>query len=135
MGDDSSSPPEAKPKLRYGAFALAAGVIALLPATAHAGMPAPVTLTDIGRMRLQTISFFLLVLVLSAALIQWLWNGLRPTFPRLPRLNFPRALGLVVLWGLLFIVVLAMISGARELMTPGAWEKHGATYRLKEGDK
>ena len=24
-----------------------------------------------------------------------------------------------------------MISGARELMTPGAWEKQGATYRLK----
>lgn len=39
-------------------------------------------------------------------------------------------MGLVVLWGLLFIVVLAMISGARELMTPGAWEKQGATYRL-----
>ena len=32
-------------------------------------------------------------------------------------------------------VVLAMISGARELMTPGAWEKHGATYRLKEEAK
>jgi hypothetical protein len=25
-----------------------------------------------------------------------------------------------------------MISGARELMTPGAWEKNGITYRLKE---
>ncbi len=42
---------------------------------------------------------------------------------------------MVVLWGLLFTVVLAMISGARELMTPGAWEKQGATYRLKEGGK
>jgi len=27
--------------------------------------------------------------------------------------------------------VLTMISGARELMTPGAWEKDGAIYRLK----
>src|SRR5262249_30092928 len=26
--------------------------------------------------------------------------------------------------------VLTMISGARELMTPGAWEKNGVTYRL-----
>src|SRR6185369_14768900 len=39
-------------------------------------------------------------------------------------------LGLVVLWGLLFIVVLTMISGARELMTPGAWRKQGWTYKL-----
>src|SRR5262249_55804861 len=35
-----------------------------------------------------------------------------------------------VLWGLLFLLVLTMISGARELMTPGAWEKQGLTYRL-----
>ena len=27
-----------------------------------------------------------------------------------------------------------MISGARELMTPGAWEKQGATYRLSTED-
>ncbi len=25
-----------------------------------------------------------------------------------------------------------MISGARELMTPGAWERDGQTYRLRE---
>jgi hypothetical protein len=25
-----------------------------------------------------------------------------------------------------------MISGARELMTPGAWEKQGVTYRLAD---
>jgi hypothetical protein len=117
---------------RHHAAVFAIAALAFFPADAIAGMPAPVRLTDIGRMRLQTISFFLLILFLSAALIQWLWNGLRPTFPRLPKLNYPRALSLVVLWGLLFVVVLAMISGARELMTPGAWEKHGATYRLKE---
>jgi hypothetical protein len=33
---------------------------------------------------------------------------------------------------LLFVLVLTMISGARELMTPGAWEKNGLTYRLKQ---
>src|SRR5262249_15945744 len=37
----------------------------------------------------------------------------------------------VVLWGLLFVVVLTMISGARELMTPGAWRKQGFTYKLE----
>jgi hypothetical protein len=35
-----------------------------------------------------------------------------------------------LLWGLLFVIVLAMISGARELMTPGAWQKRGWTYQL-----
>jgi hypothetical protein len=33
---------------------------------------------------------------------------------------------------LLFVLVLTMISGARELMTPGAWESSGVTYRLKQ---
>jgi hypothetical protein len=31
--------------------------------------------------------------------------------------------------------VLLMISGTRELMTPGAWEKRGTTYQLKPGAK
>src|SRR5205823_725556 len=38
--------------------------------------------------------------------------------------------GLTALWGLVFVLVLTMISGARELMTPGAWAKQGLTYRL-----
>jgi hypothetical protein len=33
---------------------------------------------------------------------------------------------------LLFVLVLTMISGARELMTPGAWRKQGFTYTLAE---
>ena len=41
-----------------------------------------------------------------------------------------QGLGIIVLWGLLFVLVLTMISGARELMTPGAWEKKGPTYKL-----
>jgi hypothetical protein len=41
---------------------------------------------------------------------------------------------LVALWGLLFVLVLTMISGARELMTPGAWRKQGLTYTLVEDD-
>jgi heme/copper-type cytochrome/quinol oxidase subunit 1 len=116
-------------------FWLALGTIALLPGEALAGMPSPATLTDIARMRVEAISFFLLILFLSAALIQWLWNGLRTSFTRLPRLSYAKAVSLAVLWGLLFMVVLAMISGARELMTPGAWEKHGATYRLINGGR
>jgi hypothetical protein len=100
-----------------------------------AGMPAPFRLSDLARMRIEAISFFGVILLISAAFIRLLWNGLRNAFPRLPCLSYPKALALVVLWGLLFVVVLAMISGARELMTPGAWERGGATYRLTGAPK
>ena len=48
-------------------------------------------------------------------------------------LSYGRSLALVTLWGLAFVVVLTMISGARELMTPGAWRKQGWTYALANG--
>jgi hypothetical protein len=92
------------------------------------------TLTDVASMRIQTMSFFLLVLLVSALIVKLIWNGLRRDFVRLPRLSYPKSLGIVSLWGLLFILVLTMISGARELMTPGAWERNGATYRLARDD-
>src|SRR5262249_51401995 len=93
------------------------------------GMPS-ITLTDLARMRVQGISFFLAGLLVSAGLIQFLWNYLRKDFPVMPRLTYGKAVGVVGLWGLLFVLVLTMISGARELMTPGAWEKQGLTYRI-----
>ena len=108
---------------------LAASVLLWLPGLAHAGMPS-VHLTAVASMRLQTISFFLAGLLVASALIQRLWNYLQRDFAFLPRLSYGKALGVVLLWGLLFVLVLTMISGARELMTPGAWEKHGQTYRL-----
>ena len=89
-------------------------------------------LSDVARMRIQTISFFLLCFLLSSRGIQTIWNAARKDFSRLPRLSFARANGLVALWGLLFGLVLTMISGARELMTPGAWKKTGLTYTLAE---
>ncbi len=95
------------------------------------GMPS-LQLTDVGKMRLSTISFFVFVILLSAVGIRWIWNGLRKDFPSLPKLSYRGSLAIVVLWGMVFVVVLTMISGARELMTPGAWEKNGLTYRLSE---
>jgi hypothetical protein len=107
---------------------------------ASAGMPAPLP-TDVDRYlvwrvndsiigRVQAISFFVVTLLVCTAVVRWLWNYLQKDFPRLPRLSYGKALAGVLLWGLLFIVVLTMISGARELMTPGAWEKQGFTYKL-----
>ncbi len=108
---------------------LGAAVVLCLPGVVHAGMPT-FHLTDMASMRIQTISFFLMGLLIASGFIQRLWNYLHKDFSFLPRLTYGKALGVVVLWGLLFVLVLTMISGARELMTPGAWEKHGKTYRL-----
>ena len=101
---------------------------------AVAGMPS-ITLTDMASLRFEAMSFFGMVGLLATWGVQVLWNGLRVDFPRLPRLSFGRALALVAIWGLLFLLVLTMISGARELMTPGAWKKVGLTYKLVEDAK
>src|SRR3954454_1969876 len=102
-------------------FVLALALI--IPAAASAGMPsvtladvpravrtvAHTGLTDLARQRLEVISFFLLGLTASAGVIRWVWNSLRKDFPILPRLSYARALGIIVLWGLLFVLVLTMI--------------------------
>jgi len=90
------------------------------------------TVAEPTRLRLEAISFFLLALALCTVVVRWLWNSLRREFAWLPRLSYGKSLGVVVLWGLLFVIVLTMISGARELMTPGAWERAGSTYRLAD---
>ncbi len=100
-----------------------------LSAPALAGMPS-FRLDSVAELRAQSISFFLLCFLLGGLLFQWLWNGARADFPRLPRLRYRGALGVLAVWGLLVLVVLTMISGARELLTPGAWEADGATYTL-----
>lgn len=100
---------------------------------AHAGMPS-VNLTDLARMRLDAISFFLAVLVGCSLGVKLIWNSFAKEFEKLPSLSFGKAFGLVALWGMLCVVVLTMISGARELMTPGAWQKDGFTYSLAEPD-
>ena len=102
------------------------------PELAWAGMPS-IGLTEIARLRVEAISFFLLVFLGCAALIRVLWNWLAKDITWLPRLGYGKAVGLTALWGLLLVIVLTMISGARVLMTPGAWEKNGGTYRLRSG--
>ena len=47
-------------------------------------------------------------------------------------MRYPNALALMLVSGLLMYVVLTMISGARELMTPGAWQKQGIGYQLRD---
>ncbi len=108
---------------------LSLGLTVFGPGEARAGMPMA-SFSDIAAMRLEAISFFALVFLLSASAVWRIWNSLRKDFPRLPHLRFRAAIGLVTIWGLAFLLVLTMISGARELMTPGAWKKQGLTYQL-----
>lgn len=98
-----------------------------------AGMPTP-TLTEVTRLRVESISFFLLVFLLAPFAVKWLWNGLAKDVTWLPKLGYTSALGVVTLWGLVFVVVLTMISGARELLTPGAWKPQGFTYALNKDE-
>jgi hypothetical protein len=115
-------------------------VLAEWPNFAWAGMPTPLPIdvprilrvNDTALERLQVISFFLVTFLVCSAIVMLLWNYVQRDFPRLPRLSFGKAAAGVFLWGMLFIVVLTMISGARELMTPGAWKKEGVTYRLAD---
>jgi hypothetical protein len=92
-------------------------------------MPA-VGLSEFASVRLQAISFFIVVFLLAAWAINAIWNMVAVDVSWLPQLTYRKAMGLTTLWGLLFVIVLTMISGTRELMTPGAWTKQGATYKL-----
>lgn len=113
---------------------LLAGMPALLPSGWTADGPQWNEYGDpaspIVSWQVQALSFFLACLFFGALVVQWLWNHARRDFPLLPPIGYGRSLSLVLLWGLLFVVVLTMISGARELMTPGAWRKQGWTYQL-----
>jgi len=59
---------------------------------------------------------------------------LASSFPKLPRIAYKQALALMLVSSLFLYVILTMISGARELMTPGAWTKVGFGYRLTTPD-
>ncbi len=109
---------------------------ALLVATtsAFAGMPSP-QLSDVAKARLDVISFFILVYLLCAVVFRWLWNLLSKDFAWMPPLSFKRSLALLVVAGLFLYFILTMISGARELMTPGAWAKDGVTYKLQTPER
>ena len=94
-----------------------------------AGMPS-VVLTDDKRQMLLALSFFLAVLIVATLLVRWAGNVLLQWAGQPVRLRFSQAFAASLIWGLACVVVLVMISGARELMTPGAWQRQGFTSVL-----
>jgi hypothetical protein len=95
---------------------------------AQAGMTV-YDLDDVVRLRLEDISFFALLLLAAALGVRFLWNSLARDFSWLPRLSFRKALSLTSLLSILMLLILIMIAGARELLTPGAWHRQGSHYR------
>jgi hypothetical protein len=99
------------------------------------GIGSPATsLTDVARRRLEVLSFFLWALVLGGVAIHRLWNRLARRGWVLA-LTARQAVLMVGLWSMGSMVVLIMVSGARELMIPGAWGRHGVVRALSAPDR
>jgi len=111
--------------------AVAVALLSLLAgAECYAGMPVLRCAIFIGSA--SRSSFFIFLLFLCAFLFQITWNYAAKGFRAIPRLNYWRALSLSFLLGLAMLLILTMISGIREVLTPGAWRKQGSTYRLND---
>ena len=89
-------------------------------------------LNDIYRLRLEDISFFIFLLLTCALVFKFLWNYGFKNFNRIPRLKYFQALCLCLIFGLASLLILTMISGIREVLTPGAWRRQGSSYRLND---
>ena len=89
-------------------------------------------LRDIYRLRFEEISFFIFLLLVCAFVLKVLWNHAFKEIKAVPRLKYLQALSASVLFGLATLLILTMISGIREVLTPGAWRRQGTTYRLND---
>lgn len=105
-------------------------LIAGMPSVLPEDVSTVLRLNEDAVARLQSISFFLFALMAATITVWALWNFVARDTKWLPKISFAKASCLVFLWSALFVIVLTMISGARELLTPGAWKKVGVTYTL-----
>jgi len=98
-------------------------------ATAQAGMSS-IVLTEYGVERITGLSTALFFgLVVSTLLVRFFW-GLLVHETEWPKPTLMKSFAATFLGGLLFFLVLVMIAGSRELLTPGAWEPDGILYKL-----
>lgn len=95
----------------------------------HAGMTS-YGLSEIYKIRVQEISFFSVLFLLSILGVRWLWNLIARDFDRLPRMKFRHAAAFCILFGMATLLILTMISGIREVLTPDAWRRQGNAYLL-----
>jgi hypothetical protein len=107
-------------------LAIAGGTTSL-----RAGMTA-YDLSDVVRLRIEDVSFFAFLLLACALGVKLVWNYVAKGMPALPRISFLRSLCVTGVLSLMMLLVLSMISGARELLTPGVWRRQGSAYRLND---
>ncbi|GAA4471944.1 hypothetical protein GCM10023156_67390 [Novipirellula rosea] len=108
-------------------------VVAGMPSVLPEDIDTILRLSGTAEQRIQAISFFFVGLLITTLVIRLLWNSIAKDSGWSPPLTWGKAVAVVLLWGSLFVLVLTMVSGARELLTPGAWEKNGITYTLDDG--
>jgi hypothetical protein len=97
--------------------------------TAQAGMTV-YGLRDIYRLRFEEMSFFIVLFLACAVFLKLLWNHAVKGFPAIPRLKLRHSFSLALLLALAMLLILTMISGIREVLTPEAWRRQGSSYRL-----
>ncbi|MEN9359036.1 MAG: hypothetical protein RL095_571 [Verrucomicrobiota bacterium] len=108
-----------------------APVLFLLPLSAWAGMPT-FYVSDMAKTRLESISFGLVVFIVGTELFRRLWNSqVVPMFGDKFRLGWKAGFLFTGLLSALMLLILTLISGTREVMTPAAWEKDGMTHKIK----
>ena len=81
-------------------------------------------LTSFGLKTFTGLSTVVVAMLLATIVLNLSWNALAKS-TTLPALSFGKTVILTVLLGMLFFLVLVMISGSRELLTPGAWQPSG----------
>jgi hypothetical protein len=103
----------------------------LLASRAEAGMTV-YGLNDVYKLRLEEISFFIVLFLLCSVALKFLWNYAVKGFDFLPKIGFKQAMCIALIFGTGTLLILTMISGIREVLTPGAWRKQGSAYRLND---
>ena len=81
-----------------------------------------------SQVRVETLSFFIVVLLVCVAVIRWLWNGLAKDFPAHAAIELRPDIGDGRAFGALPGSRADDDCLGRELLTPGAWQKQGLLY-------
>ena len=122
------------PSAKIGTPTLAVGIILTLSQNVFAGMTV-YGLNDLYRLRFQELSFFLFLLFSCILAFRFLWNSVAKDLSWMPSLGWRQATCLSLLLGVFMLLILTMISGIREVLTPEAWRKQGTAYRLNSAEQ
>lgn len=101
---------------------------------ACAGMPSIVLSKEVMSHFVGISTAAFVILVIAALLIRYSWNTIFSDM-QISRLSYKKSIGIAFLGGLLFLLVLVMIAGSRELLTPGAWKPRGNLYVLADAPR